>query len=107
MDIQYNFKLEGGEEYTFTVDTARSANESENTTDLPYWTKLDFHKCVNCPLSETEHDFCPAALDAKRITETFKQMVSTEEVTVEVKTPDRTYVKKTDSQTGLRLCLVW
>lgn len=102
MDIQYKFKLEGGEEYTFTVDTARSADESENTTDFPYWTKLDFHKCVNCPLSETEHDFCPAALDAKRITETFKQMVSTEEVTVEVKTPDRTYVKKTDSQTGLR-----
>ncbi len=102
MEIQYKFKLDGGEEYAFLVDTQRGSEESLNTTNFPFWTKLDFHKCINCPLSETEHGFCPAALDTKRITETFKQMVSTESVTVEVSTPDRTYLKQTDSQTGLR-----
>lgn len=86
----------------FEVDTRRTSGESTDTVDLPFWSKLDFHKCVNCPLSETEHEFCPAAMDAKRITQTFKSMVSTEEVRVEVRTPDRTYVKDTDSQTGLR-----
>ena len=48
------------------------------------------------------HEFCHAVLVAKRITQTFKDMLSTEEVRVEVTTPDRTYVKNTDSQTGLR-----
>lgn len=102
MNIEYKFKLQDGQEFKFLVDTARAATDSEHTSDFPFWTKLDFHKCIDCPLSETEHDFCPAALDAKRITETFKSMVSTERVTVEVVTPDRTYVKETDSQTGLR-----
>jgi len=102
VNIQYTFRLDSGEEYSFDVDTKRDAGESEHTDDFPFWARLDFHKCINCPLSETEHDFCPAALDAKRITETFKNMLSTEEVTVEVTTSDRTYVKRTDSQTGLR-----
>jgi hypothetical protein len=102
VNIEYKFKLQTGEEFVFTVDTERAGGDSEDTTDFPYWTKLDFHKCIGCPLSETEHDFCPAALDAKRITETFKSMLSTERVTIEVTTPDRTYLKETDSQTGLR-----
>jgi hypothetical protein len=84
------------------VDTRRAGGESQDTADFPFWTRLDFHKCVNCPLSETDNDFCPAAMDAKRITQTFKDMVSTEEVRVEVRTPDRIYSKQTDSQTGLR-----
>ncbi|MBL6764161.1 MAG: hypothetical protein ISQ14_04335 [Verrucomicrobiae bacterium] len=102
MIIEYKFIVKGGETFTFEVDTRRPAEDSEDTVDLPFWTKLDFHKCSNCTLSETEHEFCPAALDAKRITQTFKDMLSTEEVRVEVTTPDRTYVKNTDSQTGLR-----
>jgi len=102
VNIEYRFKLKDCQEFNFIVDTDRGAGDSNNTSDFPFWTRLDFHKCVNCPLSETEHDFCPAALDAKRITEAFKSMLSTEEVRVEVVTPDRTYVKDTDSQTGLR-----
>ena len=102
MIISYKFIVKGGETFTFDVDTRRGSAESTDTVDLPFWSKLDFHKCSNCPLSETEHEFCPAALDAKRITQTFKSMLSTEEVTVEVTTPDRTYIKCTDSQTGLR-----
>lgn len=102
MKIAYRFNVIGGETFEFEVDTRRSPGASSDTVDLPFWTRLDFHKCANCPLSETEHDFCPAALDAKRITQTFRNMLSTEEVRVEVITPDRTYVKDTDSQTGLR-----
>lgn len=102
MKIEYKFIVKEGDPLVFQVDTRRSTAESEDTVDFPFWTKLDYHKCVNCPLSETEHVYCPAAMDAKRITQTFKSMLSTEEVTVEVRTPDRMYVKETDSQTGLR-----
>ena len=102
MIIQYKFILKSGESFSFVVDTARAPEAPAAVAESPFWTKLDYHKCVNCPLSETEYEFCPAALDAQRITETFKDMLSTEEVRVEVTTPDRTYVKETDSQTGLR-----
>jgi hypothetical protein len=99
--IEYVLKA-AGEEYRFQVDTERAATADYDMEGEPFWVKLDYQKCTNCPLSETEHKNCPAALDARRITETFKDMLSTETVRVEVNTPDRSYVKETDSQSALR-----
>jgi len=53
-------------------------------------------------LSSEQFRHCPAALDAKKITETFRAMLSYVEVTLEVRTPERTYSKRCDAQTGLR-----
>ncbi len=102
MKIDYAFKLDDGQWHEFEVDTERVQPELPVGTTTPFWTKLNFHKCTNCPLSESEHQHCPAAVDAQMITEAFRNMLSTQEVTVEVRTPDRTYVKRTDSQTALR-----
>lgn len=98
--IQYVFRLDDGQAFQFDVDTDRPASGVSGAE--PHWAKLDFHRCTNCPLSPDEHPNCPAAVDAQRITETFQNMLSTQEVTVEVHTKDRVYVKRTDSQTGLR-----
>jgi hypothetical protein len=99
--IEYVLRA-AGEEHRFEVDSERASKTDYDATDEPFWVKLDYNKCTNCPLSETEHTNCPAAVDARRITETYKDMVSTETVQVEVRTPERTYVKETDSQSALR-----
>lgn len=100
--IEYVFKLDDGQTFNFEVDTERTYQARFDKVEHPFWTKLDFQQCTLCPLSSDEFRHCPAALDAKKITETFRAMISYVEVTLEVRTPERTYVKRTDAQTGLR-----
>ena len=102
MTIEYLFKLDDGQCFQFEVDTERTYQARFDKVEHPFWTELDFQKCSLCPLSSEEFRHCPAALDAKRITETFRAMLSYQEVTLEVRTPERTYLKRTDAQTGLR-----
>ena len=102
MIIEYAFKLDGGRCLEFQVDTERNAGVLSDQADHPFWTKLEFQQCTGCPLSTGEFQHCPAALDAKTITETFKSMISHQEITIEVRTPERTYLKRCDAQTGLR-----
>jgi len=63
---------------------------------LPFWTKLGFNKCQNCPLEGEEH--CPAAKNIAYIAETFADSLSYEKVQVRVNTPKRSYLKDTDLQ---------
>jgi len=100
--IEYVFKLDDGQTLNFEVDTERNHQARFDKVEHPLWTRLDFQKCTLCPLSGDQFRHCPAALDAKKITETFRSMMSYAEVTLEVRTPERTYVKRTDAQTGLR-----
>ena len=102
MIIEYVFKLDDGRTLDFQVDTERTGDGRADQAEHPFWTELEFQKCDLCPLSSSEFSHCPAALDAKKITETFKNMISHLEVTLEVHTPERTYVKRCDAQTGLR-----
>ena len=102
MIIQYVFKLDDGRTLDFQVDTERSGDGRREQADHPFWTELEFQKCNLCPLSSSEFTHCPAALDAQKITETFKSVISHLAVTIEVRTPERTYLKRCDAQTGLR-----
>jgi len=100
--IEYVFKFDDGRSMDFQVDTERIGDARTLQAEQPSWTKLEFHKCTLCPLSGSEFNHCPAALDARKITETFKSMISYLEVTLEVRTTERTYLKRCDAQTGLR-----
>lgn len=102
MIIEYAFKLNDGRSLDFQVDTERAVDGRSDQAEQPFWTNLEFQKCGLCPFSSSEHSHCPAALDAKKIIETFKSMISYQEVTLEVRTTERTYLKRCDAQTGLR-----
>lgn len=67
----------------------------------PKWTELTFNQCSNCPLKESEHKYCPIALNISEILPCFNNYTSIEEVTVQIETEDRTYIKNTHLQHGL------
>jgi hypothetical protein len=74
----------------------------EPRKSYPEWVALNFHQCENCPISSTETVNCPLAERLSDIVETFKDRVSYEEVTLEVRTERRNFTGNTTLQNALR-----
>lgn len=95
--ITYCFNFDDGRDKTYSLKLDRETLSFSNSeiSDAPKWAKLSYNKCTNCPLSETDNDYCPVALNLNNLTEEFNTVVSHESVSVSVTTEDRTYSKKT------------
>lgn len=100
MFIEYTFTMDDGKVLHYHVDFERSRKDV--LSDVPDWTKLDFHQCPNCPLIPEEYSHCPVGVDAYEILLGFADILSCNDVDIHVKTPEREYFKRTDAQTGLR-----
>lgn len=103
--IEYTFTLADGEIYYFRVELERGQAALHAAKPPAPWTALNFRQCTNCPLRAEEHPYCPTALDLEAIAQRFSAIKSFEKACVEVKTPERTYTKHCDVQTGLRALL--
>jgi hypothetical protein len=102
--ILYEFVIDGGPSHEFKVDLDRVPG-SVGGPDHEPWTLLGFNQCPNCPLASTEHAQCPVALDLEEIVTRFRSLLSFQEAVVTVHTPERSYMKRGDVQTGLRSLL--
>lgn len=67
----------------------------------PDWTRLDVEQCKHCPLSPTEHVYCPVALSVVELVEEFNTLFSFAEVEVVVSTAERTVSRRTSTQKAL------
>lgn len=67
----------------------------------PAWTDLAFKQCENCPLDAQEVSACPAAARLAAIVPQFEEVVSYDELFVEVDTPERRVVATTSVQQAL------
>ncbi len=101
--IEYNYAFRSGviKKFTMVMDQATLALQSEKRPTPPTWALLNHKKCENCPLADKDHPYCPVALNFADIAEQFKDMVSHDNVSVVVKTEERTYSKTTTIQQGL------
>jgi len=97
--------MDNGIVYKFNIEVNRVFDKNLDNLKHPAWTKLDFHKCENCLLTNKEYLHCPIALDIKDVIVKFNSILSFESVNVRVKTPERFYFKRCDVQTGLRSLL--
>jgi len=68
----------------------------------PAWTALLFHQCPNCPLDVSTHPRCPLALGVVDIVRRFDDVLSYDQVDVEVTTARRRIATRTTSQAALR-----
>jgi len=66
----------------------------------PDWTRLEFERCPNCNLPDTE-SHCPAALALAQFLPEFDSHVSYEKAVVEVDMSTRSVVSKTTFQHGM------
>jgi len=68
---------------------------------LPNWTDLSFQQCSHCPLSPETHPHCPLAVRLVDVIQQFDELMSYEDLTLQVKTPRRVIFKETTVQDAL------
>jgi Domain of unknown function (DUF6901) len=103
IDFVYKFAFEDGKEKNFTarINNSTLSLETEVKRTPPSWTKLKEFKCPHCPLPESEHEYCPVAVNLADVIDFFKDFFSYENVSLAIDTDARQYKKETSLQNGL------
>ncbi len=103
MEIRYHIKPKKTEEKVFIIklddETMGLANSAP--ADLPSWTRLEYHKCDHCPLSEQAQPHCPLAVHLVDLLEFGQQLSSHDEVDLRVVTQQRTVSKASTAQEAM------
>lgn len=97
-EIQYLFRFADGREVRFPVRLEGSAPAAG---EAPEWTRLGFHRCSHCPLDETTTPTCPLAQALSGPVTQLSDVLSYDEVEVEVITPERRIINHTSAQNGI------
>lgn len=92
-NIFYNYKFDfpDGHQKQFFIDFDSQSLQSEliDENKYPDWTQLEYHQCVNCPLTSEEYLYCPLAINLVPIIYWCKDLVSYDEVDVTVTSAER------------------
>ena len=101
--FRYKFTLSDGniKEFDVELDSETLSLTGKKKRSYPEWTRLPYHKCPNCPLSDAQNPQCPIAANLVDLVEFFKNSISHDEVDIEVTTEARRYVKRTSLQSGI------
>lgn len=100
---QYRFDFKDGSNEVFDIQLhPLTLNPMETVSDeLPPWTRLEVHKCENCPLNEEESPHCPLAARLAPLVERMNHVVSIDDVDVTVILGDRTVTQSATAQEGI------
>ena len=101
--IQYIFTLADGSQEIFDLrlDDRTLDLLNEIPSELPSWTRLDFHQCPHCPLTVTGHPRCPLAIRLVNIVKGFHHLSSYDPIHVEVVTAERRVLLSTTAQRAI------
>lgn len=101
---RYLFRFQDGQTASATVELdyqTLALAAPPPPEEQPFWTRLGFHQCPNCPLDERRHPRCPIARNLVGVVELFQDRLSYEDVEVTVETAGRRYSKSTSLQQGV------
>ena len=103
INIRYVFKLdkEKIEIFDLKLDSRTLELVNRPCKNLPFWARLDFNQCPHCPLDLLTHPFCPVAANLVEIVERFENVLSYDELDLEVTTPARHVFHHTTAQRGI------
>lgn len=103
LSIRYRFTLQTGRQEVFDLHIDRASLELQRAQPQPAppWTKLEFHRCPNCPLSAEQHPLCPAAAKLADVVPRFEPLLSYDTVRLEVETEERSISGETSAQQAL------
>ncbi len=105
--ITYHFKFPETNEPTLTFKFALDPKTlsfiplEKVETENEAWTKLNYEKCQNCPLSEATFEQCPVAKNINHLTFFFKDTKSFKKSMIFVETEERAFAKNASIQEGL------
>jgi hypothetical protein len=103
IDFRYIFLFPDDREEVFdlSIDAHKLVLLEDIPEELPYWTSLDLHQCPNCQLTIQTHPNCPVAVHLIKLIEACKNVLSFEEIRVDIISPERVVFKGTTAQQGI------
>ena len=103
INIQYRFRLPDNtkEVFNLEIDEQRLELIGNAPENPPEWTKLDFHQCPNCSFGPNAHPYCPLILNLVNIVNRFDNILSYDEIHMDVITQERSISQRTTAQTGI------
>jgi len=104
MAIEYRITLDDEHEFSYRIELERQY-DPHLAAQTPRWTRLENNRCSNCPLNPGQYSHCPAAVDLHRVIEDFRGLPAFKKVSVQVRTPEREYIKHAGLEEGLRALL--
>jgi len=104
MAIEYRITLDDEHEFSYRIELERQY-DAQMAAQTPRWTRLENNRCSNCPLNPAQYSHCPAAVDLHRVIEDFRGLPAFKKVSVQVRTPEREYIKHAGLEEGLRALL--
>ncbi|KAF1054695.1 MAG: hypothetical protein GAK43_00737 [Stenotrophomonas maltophilia] len=104
MAVEYRITLDDEHEFNYRIELDREY-DAALAAQAPKWTRLDYNRCSNCPLSQELYRQCPAAVDLHRVIEDFRGLPAFKKVEARVRTPEREYTKQVGLEEGLRSLL--
>lgn len=105
MAVEYRITLDDEHAFNYKVQIERGVLANDRVGAGDDWTRLDYHKCTNCPLNSGEHPACPAAVDLKVVVEDFKGLPAFRKAWTHVRTEEREYSKLVNLEVALRSLL--
>jgi hypothetical protein len=100
LKVTYQFDDGAGLNEIFAVKLDESGH-SIPPVEKPGWTQLSCHQCENCPLKESEHQHCPAALSLVDLLPIGEKLMSYDTLNVTVITEERTVIQRTAAQRAI------
>lgn len=107
LEISYQFYLPEDQEKTFRFQFNAKTMELVNYRPRfhPSWTALHHHQCPHCPLDSATASQCPVASNLAEVIRPFSDLMSYQELLIEVHLPDRTVSKKTRAEAAISAML--
>jgi hypothetical protein len=101
--IRYTFDLkrERVEKFEIELDARTLELVEMPGQNLPEWTRLEVHQCPHCPFNSESRLHCPVAVCLSRVIGRFANVVSHNEIHLEVVTDERTVSQETTAQKGI------
>jgi len=102
-NITYDFIFEDGKVENFQLEMNLENQTIKNNIpeELPGWTKLEFNKCSNCPLQESESPHCPLSVNLVKVIDRFSNILSYDKVDLKITLDEKEIRQKTDAQTAV------
>jgi len=103
ISYEYRFLFQDGREEVFEIHL--DAATLEPVDPLPEhprdWTRLESHKCSNCPLDELEHPLCPLAIRLQPLADRMGGVTSIDNVDVMVTVYERNVTRSATAQEAI------
>lgn len=99
----YQFNFPDGHEKQFRVDFDNQSLRSKlpDGDQYPDWSQLEFHQCLNCPLTSEDYLYCPLAVNLVPIIYWCKDLASYDEVDVTITSAEREVYAHTSLQRAI------